>query len=96
MDNKMVWNEKGEFESPGSGNGKSPEWPRVDEVLFNTIQNSSSGFFEDGEQCAEIDEDFDGEEAYEDAEEQFSSSVRVLTTMDPRQAALFIAKPSNR
>jgi hypothetical protein len=55
MDNTMGRNKPGQFESPDTGNGKSPEWPRVDELLFNAIQNSSSGCSEDGEPYAEID-----------------------------------------
>jgi len=88
----MGGNEHGESKPD---NDKSGEWMRADELLFNAIQNTSSACDEDSEPYVEIDEDFDDEEAYEDADEQFSSSVRALTTTDPRQAALFVAQPAN-
>jgi hypothetical protein len=85
MDNKMGRNEREQFEGPESGNvKKSPDWSREDELLFNAIQNTSSACDEDGEPYAEIDEDFGDEEPDQDADEQFSSSVRVLTTMYSR------------
>jgi hypothetical protein len=79
MDNTMGGNEHGESKAE---NGISGEWLRTDELLFNAIQNTSSPCGEESEPCVEIDEDFDDETVYEDADAQRSMPARVFATMN--------------
>jgi hypothetical protein len=84
MDDTIDPAENEECKGPEDVNGKPPVGMSTEELetkLFNKIQYTSSACDGDTDACAEVDEDFSGEEDYEDDDERNCSVLRVLATM---------------
>ena len=84
MDDTIGPDGQGEFKGSEAGNYNPYDWISADELLFNAIQNTSSACDGESDAYAEINEDFSGEEEYEDEDEHRLSTVRVLATMRPQ------------
>ena len=98
MDDTIDPDEQKEFKDPETGNDNPPAWISTDELekeLFNAIvEDTSSARDGDSEAYAEFDEDFSGEEDYEDEDDRRRSALRLLATMRPQLAELLGAQPA--
>jgi hypothetical protein len=84
MDDTIDPREQEECNGPEARNGNPLAWMSTEELeaeLFNEIQSTSSACDGDMDAYAEFDEDFSGEEDYEDDDERRCSVLRVLATM---------------
>jgi hypothetical protein len=84
MDDTIGPAENEECKGPEDGNGKPPAGIGTEELeaaLFNEIQYTSSACDGDTDAYTEVDENFSGEEDYEDDDERRCSVLRVLETM---------------
>jgi hypothetical protein len=84
MDDTIDPDEQEGLKRPEVGKRNNPaDWICEDELLFNVIQDTSSACDGERDTYAEVDEDFCGEEDWEDEDEHRRSTVRALATMDP-------------
>lgn len=84
MDDTIGPAENEECKGPEDGNGKPPASISTEELeaeLFNEIQYTSSACNGDMDAYTEVDENFSGEQDYEDDDERRCSVLRILATM---------------